>query len=316
MHRSVGAFFHDLAHSVLHFEGKIWRTLPLLAWHPGQLTRRYIAGERARFVSPLALFLFSVFLMFATLNMVGSPMDFAGDGRSAGLEDAGREVAAERVEAERKLDRLTGELAAARESGAPTAALERRLTAERTENALRERAAAAALRGASGEEAEEDGGNQGFNVLSETGWKALDDAVDKAERNPSLLLYKLQANAYKFSWALVPISLPFLWILFLHRRRYRRDFDAYDHLVFITYSIAFMSLFAIALSLLRSVGLSDGIIGTAFMLVPPVHIYRQLRGAYSLSRTSALWRTLVLLVFTAFTTSLFLVLLTVLGVFG
>ena len=52
-------------HGVLHFEGKIWRTLPLLAWKPGELTRRYIDGERARFVSPIALFLFSVFLMFA-----------------------------------------------------------------------------------------------------------------------------------------------------------------------------------------------------------------------------------------------------------
>ena len=40
----------------------------MLAFHPGALTRRYIAGERARFVSPLALFLFSVFLMFATIH--------------------------------------------------------------------------------------------------------------------------------------------------------------------------------------------------------------------------------------------------------
>ena len=39
---------HDLLHGVLHFEGKIWRTLPLLAWRPGELTRRYIDGERAQ----------------------------------------------------------------------------------------------------------------------------------------------------------------------------------------------------------------------------------------------------------------------------
>ena len=52
---------------MFHFEGKIWRTLPMLAFQPGELTRRYIAGERARFVSPLALFLFSVFLMFAVV---------------------------------------------------------------------------------------------------------------------------------------------------------------------------------------------------------------------------------------------------------
>ncbi|HYI42907.1 MAG TPA: DUF3667 domain-containing protein, partial [Sphingomicrobium sp.] len=71
VHRTLGAFWHDLAHSVLHFEGKIWRTLPILAFRPGELTRRYIHGERARFVSPMALFLFTVFLMFALFQVIG-----------------------------------------------------------------------------------------------------------------------------------------------------------------------------------------------------------------------------------------------------
>ena len=69
VHRTMGAFFHDLLHGVLHVDGKAWQTLPLLAWQPGKLTRRYIDGQRARFVSPMALFLFSVFVMFAMLNL-------------------------------------------------------------------------------------------------------------------------------------------------------------------------------------------------------------------------------------------------------
>ena len=64
----------------MHFEGKIWRTLPMLAWRPGELTRRYIAGERARFVSPVALFLFTVFLMFAVLNLTGTFDPISGEG--------------------------------------------------------------------------------------------------------------------------------------------------------------------------------------------------------------------------------------------
>src|SRR5262245_31404414 len=48
VHRTIGAFLHDLLHGALHFEGKIWRTLPLLAWRPGELTRRYVEGGRAR----------------------------------------------------------------------------------------------------------------------------------------------------------------------------------------------------------------------------------------------------------------------------
>src|SRR6266542_3913661 len=72
VHRTLRAFFHDFAHGVLHFEGKIWRTLPLLAWKPGDLTRRYIDGQRASFVSPIALFLFSVFLMFAVVGLTSN----------------------------------------------------------------------------------------------------------------------------------------------------------------------------------------------------------------------------------------------------
>jgi len=42
VHRTLGAFFHDFLHGVFHFEGKIWRTLPALAFRPGRMTREYI----------------------------------------------------------------------------------------------------------------------------------------------------------------------------------------------------------------------------------------------------------------------------------
>ena len=29
-----------------------------------------------------------------------------------------------------------------------------------------------------------------------------------------MLIYKLQTSAYKFSWLLIPISIPFVWLLF------------------------------------------------------------------------------------------------------
>jgi hypothetical protein len=90
--------------------------------------------------------------------------------------------------------------------------------------------------------------------------------------------------------------VPFLWLLFLHRRRYWR-YKAYDHIVFVTYSIAFMSIGFIVLTLLRPLGLGEGLAGLAILLVPPIHMYRQLRGAYSLSRWSAVWRTFLLINF-------------------
>jgi hypothetical protein len=105
-------------------------------------------------------------------------------------------------------------------------------------------------------------------------------------------------------------------MLVLHRRRYREQYKAYDHLVFVTYSIAFMSLALIAFVLLRAAGISDGLLTLLFLLAPPVHMYRQLRGAYRLSRASALWRTVALLVSAASAICLFLAILVAFGILG
>lgn len=231
-------------------------TLGKLVLSPGELTRRYAHGERAKFISPLALFLFTVFLMFAVFSVSGAS--------AVGVEGAEQ--------------------------------------------------AGAELRAEAGENIQTAGPM--FDTNLETGWAWLDQGIKKANSNPALLFYKLQANAYKFSWALIPISVPFVWLLFLHRRRYRKEFTGYDHLVFVTYSIAFMSLALIALVALRSIGFDNRLINVAILLVPPAHIYRQLRDAYCLSRLSAAWRTLALLLFANFALGIFLLLLLAIGVLG
>ena len=48
IHRSVRGFMQDFLQGLFNFEGKFWHTLPMLVWRPGEMTRRYIAGERAR----------------------------------------------------------------------------------------------------------------------------------------------------------------------------------------------------------------------------------------------------------------------------
>ena len=52
------------------------------------------------------------------------------------------------------------------------------------------------------------------------------------------MLFKLKSNGYKYSWALIPLSVPFVWLLFPFSSRFR----LYDHTVFVTYSLCFMLL--------------------------------------------------------------------------
>jgi hypothetical protein len=136
----------------------------------------------------------------------------------------------------------------------------------------------------------------------------LNGALGSAAKNPELLFYKLKTNAYKFSWALIPISVPFVWLLFPFNRRFR----VYDHTVFVTYSLCFMMLL---LAVSSVVGLVSDSVASLAWFVPPAHMYRQLRGAYGVSKQGALWRTALLTAFAFIAISLFASLLVAVGVF-
>jgi len=155
----------------------------------------------------------------------------------------------------------------------------------------------------------EDGTAQMTIEESGIGW--IDEALTKWRRNPSLMLYKVQANAYKFSWLLIPISIPFVWILFAWKRR----FKAYDHAIFVTYSIAFVSLLFIALSLVTAAGIGGGWVFLALAIIPPLHLYKHLKYAYGLTRFGALLRLALLHVFILMILLLFFQILLLLGAF-
>jgi hypothetical protein len=276
VHRNVAAFGHDLLHSVFHFEGKAWRTLPMLAWRPGELTRRYIEGERAQFVSPLALFLFTVFLTFAVFSWVG----FGSDASDSPIRfDTSASVA----ELNRTIAASEDALVAARTAGEPTAPIARALAAQRAERDAAMRLAREGIGGA---------GAAISAILADvsTGEPTIDNAIAHMRENPDLTLYKLQSNSYKYSWMLIPLSAPFLWLLFPFSRR----FGWYDHLVFVTYSISFMMLLWTGLRLLAVAGAPTAPLFGIAQVYPLIHIYRQLRGAYRCSRFGALLRTVIL----------------------
>jgi len=289
----------------------------LLSWRPGDLTRRYIHGERARFISPLALFLFAVFLTYAVLAIVGSGEGFGAEISKAAAEQTRSNALIESFQKE--VDRVDTRLA-----GKDVPAAERQLLVEEREALQKSADYLGVARKLSKEEQAkgppvlDDPGEQvmtSVQFLSRTkvnsGVPFVDHGLEKALANPALVLYKLQANAYKFAWALIPLSLPFMWLLFPFSRR----FHTYDHFVFVTYSISFMLLLFVAVRLLNLTIFGD--VATAFaMLFVPFHMYRQLRGAYRSSRFGALIRATLLLFFSLYAVIMFMLLLLALGVLG
>jgi len=286
VHRSLRGFMQDFIAGLVNFEGKFWRTLPMLAWRPGEMTRRYIAGERARFISPVALYLFTVFAMFAVLNFTGALVtgdDIRGELRA---EIAREEASIARLEAKRK---------AAVAAGEDIADIDRRIASSRKDIADSRKVLTGEAFAAS--EIDED----------TPAW--VRPLVQQASENPELLTAKIQDAASKYSWLLIPLSVPFLWLLFPLRRR-----QLYDHTVFVTYSLAFMMMLVIAGGLLVAAGMS-AVAGFLFF-VPPFHMYRHLKGAYQLGRFSALIRTVALVTFAFVAAGLFMAAAVALGTFG
>lgn len=393
--RTLGEAVHDFMHSVLHFDTKAWRTLPMIFVRPGTLTNQYIHGKRARYISPVALFLFTVFLMFFVFAIVGGPGDdmvrVNNTVTTENVEspEAARELlqkateerdaakialdAAEAKAAEAEKDERPGAagVAAGRTAGprvryelAEKRVREAEAAVARTQAAAAERSRQldeaakeiAAERAANPEAApvldavegvvetakeandgpfvgvrakdgvqitDDDRDVRWQDQLSEAarngeldinlGDEKLNEKVRRSFLNPDLALYKLQQTTYKFSFLLVPISLPFIALLFL----WRRGVTLFDHVVFSLYSLSFMSLFFLSLALVqRAAGGAAWLIpvvGTLSAVVPLTHMFFHLKGTYSLGWWSALWRTLVLSIFVIIAGSLFVLAILYLG---
>jgi hypothetical protein len=169
---------------------------------------------------------------------------------------------------------------------------------------------------AQGKTVQADEKQKGGSTDVDLGWPALNAKIKQglkdANENPRLLLYKLKTNSYKYSWLLIPLSVPFLWVLFF----WRRDIKVYDHAIFATYSISFMMLLIMVVSVAAAVGAPGWIWGTTLAFAPPIHLYKQLRRAYALSRFGAFARLIFLMIAGTIVLAVFFVLLLLLGVLG
>jgi hypothetical protein len=382
--RTLGDVVGDFLHALFHYDTKAWRTLPLLIARPGTLTHRYIHGQRARFVSPLATFLLAIFLMFFVFSLAGGPDIMRGQvgaGQVESLADAERALAQaqrDRDGARAALAKAEEEAAAIRARGGPGSggeadgvlagpqaearvaerfykdALGRHERAVKRKAALEQaskdiakaeadlktealvvagaagRASKAAknavdggLRASVGGAEKDDGDGRWQDRVREaaekgeinvnTGWKVLDRRITDQLRNPDLALYKLQEVAYKYSFLLVPISLPFIALLFL----WKRGVTLFDHVVFSLYSLSFMSLLFIALALIARLGdWTEPVRASLVGVAPPVHMFFHLKGTYALGWWSALWRTLLLIAMTFGCLLIFFGVVLVLGIFS
>lgn len=289
VHRSVFHAVEEFLHGITHFDSKLWNTLPLLFVRPGKLTRDYVRGKRARYVAPVALFLLTVFAMFLLFGFLALP-----DLNPGGVNINPKQTAAALAEIDRDLAQLDARIAAAETDPAQAAELPKMKAGRAVLLTTRETVAGTAQA--------PDGSNPNlFEVISaatktgelkvEVGDETLNRKATKALQNPEFVFYKMKQKGYKLSFLLVPLSLPWMILLFF----WKKDVKVYDHVVFLLYSISFMSMLAMVAVIAASAGLGSEIFyGLLFTLIPFAHMFAQLKEGYALGWVSAAWRSIAL----------------------
>ena len=68
---SAREFLHEFIAHYVALEGKLWKSMALLLFRPGRLTRDYIEGKRVRYIEPLRLYLTFSIIFFAIFKFGG-----------------------------------------------------------------------------------------------------------------------------------------------------------------------------------------------------------------------------------------------------
>jgi len=324
VHRSLLHLLEELVHGILHFDTRSWRTLPLLFGRPGLLTRRYIDGQRTRYVSPLALFLFCVFLMFFVFSTVAGSSSSSRTQTAAELEQSRQEISKELDSGRKRVAELEAKLAQAKtpderedaaddlkdarsdlhDSEVGLSELNAALTVS-TKDSPSPKDPAVVQSEAAAQGPASQSPAAGEKPVTHRGWQETLERLGReqaqshptfsrialhAAENPDLTFYKLKNSAYKFAFLLIPISLPFLWLMFF----WRRGVTMYDHAIFTLYGLSFLSLWWALIALASKNHVTAGIAGVA-LLYQPVHLFLQLKETYALRWFATLWRTIALL---------------------
>ncbi len=332
VHRTLLHLGEELLHGVMHFDGRIWRTLPLLAFNPGRLTREWIQGRRTRYVSPLAMFLFTVFIMFFLLSFAGGidvkapPLDERIAEARLAVAEADQAVVEARAKVEAGEPGAQGVLIGAEAAAAGLRSSVERLEAAKTlgprtdgrevgswqaelVDAVNDSRGSSDVGGES-QPMRINGSVNDAPVKIGIGDEKMKAKILEKLANPDFAIYKIQQTLYKFAFLLVPLSMPFVWLLVA----WRRGFTWYDHGVFVLYSLTFMAMISMVIGIIaRWDNGFTGMIASLLVLWVPVHMFSQFKGTYSLSIFSALWRTVALLFFALLVISVFLVGIILLG---
>jgi len=245
---------------LVHLDGRLIRTLPLLFCRPGQLARDHMDGRRVRHVPPFRLFLVSLFLFMLSMEVTVHGMSH-GHGMTITVHDG----------------------AVTRVVEATPSQMADILSGEKIPEQI-----------ANGDGAASRSADQGVQTAPiEHFWSDprswMRGRLQRALTNPEYFELVVFTWAHRLAIVLLPIFAIELMLLYA----WHKQFYAYDHLMVSMQFLAFVFLIT-GLAWLAPGPLRGAAIFGAAMWVP-INLYGLLRGAYgsgvagALTRTIGLW---------------------------
>lgn len=267
---STGQFLLEALPGIASRDGRFGRTLKLLLLNPGKLTRRFHEGKRTRYLSPVGMLLSAIFILFTLPLVIGllpgnkAEAQKARSELVASIQTSDADIAqrvrwislAKGEERQELIDELDSEIIA------------RNLAARIADEVVIPTSRYAELL----DELDED--DEDENWLD----RRAESIGEQWQKNPELKIISLRNTLIKYSWLLIPLSLPMMMLLMPGGYRNR-----FKHALFAGYSLSFM-LFIVAI-LLSALALDFAFILliVALGVVAMVHLFVQTKNAYRLT---------------------------------
>jgi hypothetical protein len=271
-------------------DSRLWRSVPMLLFRPGRMTRNYLDGKRARYVPPFRLFLLASVLFFLTVFGLGDQLGWYKDwninpGSGVEMSEEDREQAVTALKEQLARDDLDSEsregveLALSNlESGVKLPFVDE-TTGEVDREAMNE--------------AIEQTANDGATEAEIRGMKEAGDRFARVLENQDRFGARFREWAPRFSLMFMPLLALMLTVLYA----WRRDVYVYDHVItalhFQTFVYSLLTLLLLGGAFLHTgAGWLFGI-GTLWGIW---YLHRQLRVTYGTGMFMAALRTSILLI--------------------
>jgi hypothetical protein len=281
-------------------DSRLWRSVPMLLFRPGRMTRNYLDGKRARYVPPFRLLLLASVLFFLTVFGLGDRLgwyenwhlDPRGD---SVLTDADRTSAVETLKLQLEDEELAPEAKAAIESTIKQLNSGLALPFVDGEGKVDREALNAAI---------EQNAEKGASDAEIETMKAASNQFARVFENQSKFADRFREWSPRFSLMFMPLLALMLTVLYAwHQRIY-----VYDHVITALHFQTFVYFLATLLLLCEAcLGIGTGWLITIGSLWGIWYLYRQLRVTYGTGMFMAALRTAILLFMG--TTVLFMLLL-------